>query len=942
LNSSNVTFNATAGTISSDQNATITASYNGNSANASVNLMAPVLVSSLACAPSSLGPNSASTCTVTLTKVAPTGGASVALSDNTTGLTTPPSVSVVGGATVATFSVTTAAISSDQSATVTATYNGSSANANVSLVAPVLVSSLTCTPSSLGPNASSTCTVTLTKAAPSGGANIALSDNNTVLTTPASVSVAAGATSAIFSATTAAIASSQSATVTATYNGSSANANVSLVAAPVTMSSLACTPSSLGPNASSTCTVTLTNPAPKGGASVALSDNNTVLTTPTSVSVPAGATTATFSATTAAISSSQSATVTATYNGSSANTTVNLVAASVLVSSLACTPNSLGPNASSTCTVTLTKAAPTGGASVAVADNRSSLTTPASVSVAAGTTSASFSATTGNLTSDQTATITATYSGSSANASISLVSGKHKGPGTSSVRRGPRGTAAPASDQNAAISITACTTAGASSTCRISLSLPAPAGGTTAKVESSSDRLRTPASVIIPEGQTDAEFTIETLVSDHDELASLRVFTSDASAVKSIPIRGVRPVSLLCRENLLPGGGSTICEVQLDAGAPTGQVELGISTSSTGLKVPRSVVPRRGQSSVLFEVLADQFARSGSVELAVRIGTISVQRSMLILPAKSPALQVPSTQTVVAGTAVRFSVAAADGTDLPLNVVASDLPEGASFDTLTGSFEWRPSDRQNGSHTITFTAMNSLGAATSRTTTIEVGPEAPVLVDLVNSATRSPGPACVPGAMATLRGRWLSDAAVRINATYADVLNSSSHSVDFICPASTPGTQLEIIVETRQGASNPVQTTMQEAAPGIVTLEASPRSPAFMQFSSGSGMVGIPNHLHASQVALPGDSVTLWVTGVNCSEKTQMPRASIIVGGNSVAAASFSAVPERPGTCALEMRLPETLTSGDAIPLSLDLIGGSGQVFRSNTASVAVGQNRSQ
>jgi len=294
--------------------------------------------------------------------------------------------------------------------------------------------------------------------------------------------------------------------------------------------------------------------------------------------------------------------------------------------------------------------------------------------------------------------------------------------------------------------------------------------------------------------------------------------------------------------------------------------------------------------------------------------------------------------------------------DLPLNVVvASDLPAGASFDATTSSFEWRPSNRQKGTHTITFTATNSLGAATSRTTTIEVGPEAPVLADLVNSATGSAGPACVPGAMATLRGRWLSDAAgsasiasgnqadapetrVRINGTYVAVLYSSPHSVDFICPANAPGTPLEIALETRLGTSNLIQTTMQEAAPGMITLDASPRSPAFVQFSSGSGMVGIPNYQHAGQVALPGDSVTLWLTGVNCTGKNQVPSPSIRVGGNPVAADSFDAVPERPGTCALKMRLPETLTSGEAVPVTLDLIGGSGQIFSSNTTSVAVGQ----
>ena len=175
-------------------------------------------------------------------------------------------------------------------------------------------------------------------------------------------------------------------------------------------------------------------------------------------------------------------------------------------------------------------------------------------------------------------------------------------------------------------------------------------------------------------------------------------------------------------------------------------------------------------------------------------------------------------------------------------------------------------------------------------------------------------------------------------AQYVAVLHSSPHSVDFICPASAPGTPLEIALETRLGASNLIQTTMQEAAPGIVTLDASPRSPVFMQFSSGSGMVGIPNYHHAGQVALPGDSVTLWVTGVNCTGKDQVPSPLIRVGGNPVAADSFAAVPERPGTCALKMRLPETLTSGEAVPVTLDLIGSSGQIFSSNTTFVAVGQ----
>src|SRR5262249_24079445 len=151
-----------------------------------------------------------------------------------------------------------------------------------------------------------------------------------------------------------------SSTVTASYNNSSANATVSLSATTL-VSSLTC-PASLGPNASSSCTVILTKNAPAGNAIVTLTDTNAELKGPASGTVPAGQPSASFNVSTGAIAIDSSSTVTANYNNSSANATVNLVSVT-LVSSLTC-PSSLGPNASGSCTVTLTKNAPAGNAVV--------------------------------------------------------------------------------------------------------------------------------------------------------------------------------------------------------------------------------------------------------------------------------------------------------------------------------------------------------------------------------------------------------------------------------------------------------------------------------------------------------------------------------------------------------------------------------------------------
>ena len=222
----------------------------------------------------------------------------------------------------------------------------------------VLVSGVVCSPTTLRQAAVSTCTVTLTQTAPAGGSSVTLASSNALVTIPASVTVGTGATTATFSATAApTIASNQSATVTATLGSSSQTATISLLA-PVLVSGVACSPTSLGQSAVSICTVTLTQTAPAGGLSVTLASNNASLTMPVSVTVASGSTTATFSATAAAsIASNQSTTVTATLGISSQTATIGLLAP-VLLSGVACSPAVLGPGGSSNCNVSLTETVP--------------------------------------------------------------------------------------------------------------------------------------------------------------------------------------------------------------------------------------------------------------------------------------------------------------------------------------------------------------------------------------------------------------------------------------------------------------------------------------------------------------------------------------------------------------------------------------------------------
>src|SRR3989441_321433 len=103
------------------------------------------------------------------------------------------------------------------------------------------------------------------------------------------------------------------------------------------VSSLVCNPTSLNPGGSTTCTVTLTQPAPSGGSSVTLASNNTTaLPVPASVTVPATASSTTFTATAGTVTTSQTVTLTATLGGSATATVT--VAPTLTLTSLAVTP----------------------------------------------------------------------------------------------------------------------------------------------------------------------------------------------------------------------------------------------------------------------------------------------------------------------------------------------------------------------------------------------------------------------------------------------------------------------------------------------------------------------------------------------------------------------------------------------------------------------------
>jgi len=169
---------------------------------------------------------------------------------------------------------------------------------------------------------------------------------------------------------------------------------------------------------SSTGTVLLNSPAPSGGATVSLASGNTsIATVPSSVTVPAGSSSATFQVSTSAVTASTSVSISGTYAGTTQQPTLIV---NPWLSSLALSPSTVAGGDNSTGTVTLTSPAPAGGITVTlVSGNTAVATVPSDVTVLEGATTATFTVTTSAVSAQTTATITATY-GNSTSATLTV------------------------------------------------------------------------------------------------------------------------------------------------------------------------------------------------------------------------------------------------------------------------------------------------------------------------------------------------------------------------------------------------------------------------------------------------------------------------------------------------------------------------------------------
>ncbi|HEX5229397.1 MAG TPA: hypothetical protein VFW44_16890 [Bryobacteraceae bacterium] len=479
---------------------------------------------------------------IRLAHPASSGGAKVALSSNNPAAHVAGDAVVPQGQTTAEFNVATAPVTQTTPVTITATSDGATTTGSLSVMptGASTISSLSVSPTTLTAGQIGSGTVTLQSPAASGGGTVNLSTSSPALTVPQSLSVPEGETTATFPVTASLVASPSTATVTATSaNSVSASVDVNPASGggsgspsgPVaTIASLAVTPSTVTSGQTATGTVTLAAPAPSDGVVVGLASNSPAATVPVSVTVPAGQTTATFAVSTSAVLAPATATITAaSANTMAASLTVNPASGGqqATIGGVSVSPSSVSGGQSATGTITLASPAPASGALVSLSSNSTAASVPASVTIPSGETTATVPISTSTVSTPTQAQITAT-SANSMTATLTINPTSADCVGNISLSR-----SAVIGGNNVDGTVT--------------LTQPAPQGGQTVSLGSSSANANVPTTVTVPAGQRSAGFAVGTrpvLSTDNPVISASTGACANADAGLTLLPAGSLPLGL--------------------------------------------------------------------------------------------------------------------------------------------------------------------------------------------------------------------------------------------------------------------------------------------------------------------------------------------------------------------------------------------------------------
>lgn len=583
----------------------VTASARGVVLNKDITITAPVVVSVVS-NPASITGSNTGTATVMLDGPAPASWVLTVTSDNPVlgfGLSlgvpiTTKTTAVPTGARSVNVGINTAYVTADTAVNVTATRAGTSATTVINVLPPA-PASVVLTPASVRGGTNTSLKVTITAKAPVGGLVVALASNRSEVTPVATVTVPAGLLTVTTSVPTMTVSANATAVLSATAYGYTKTATLAIT--PSIPSTVVMTPNVVVGGASSTGKVTLNGPAGPDGAVVTLVSSSPKVTVPATVTVPAGATSANFTATTATLPSNISVTVRATFNGVVVTGTLSVQAPKP--SAVAYNPTVLTGGKSAVGTVTLNGKAPAGGYEVLLTADNGIFTIPASVTVAEGASSVTFPVSALVVDTNTVVTTTATANGTTVTKTITV--------------------AAPVLST---LSMSTMLNGGASTVGKVTLTGIAPAGGVTVALVSNNAGLMVPATVTVPEGALTANFAATSVAVDSDTTGVVVATQGTVTKSLNVTVKAAVITALSASPTSLKGGNNITFRVTLGSAAgPAGTVVM-LTSANSAVSVPATVTVPAGATTVTFTgtTTAVTAITSGAVSGVTGVTTKSV------------------------------------------------------------------------------------------------------------------------------------------------------------------------------------------------------------------------------------------------------------------------------------------------------------------------------
>ncbi|MBI3657213.1 MAG: beta-propeller fold lactonase family protein [Acidobacteria bacterium] len=426
-----------------------------------------------------------------------------------------------------------------------------------------------------------------------------------------------------FPITTSFTSSTAGATITASYNGTTYGASLTIL--PVGVGGVTFYPSTLTAGDPAPFMVYLTGPAAAGIPVSLTSSNPAVLQVPSTVQPATGGVGVSVTGNTFAVTSQTAVTVTATYNNSSSQATLTVVPARPLtVQSLNFSPAAITGGGSAAGIVTLTGLARAGGANVALSSSSTlvQLPSPPTVYVPAGTWILNFSLATSAVSSATNVTIRASYGGVSQSALLTLV---------------------PPLPSLVSLSLAPSTvTGGTPSTGTVTLTRPAPIGGTFVEITSSFYGVARPArnGAYVPVDATSAQIPINT--SAVNFITPVTITASYAGISKSTLLTVVPPGTPLAPSFLslspqaVTGGSPSTATVSLTGPAPSNGAVVSVTSDNPAFQVPLTITFPAGTTTASFIVGTPQVSVISTGTITAKYNGISKSSLLTVKPSGSP------------------------------------------------------------------------------------------------------------------------------------------------------------------------------------------------------------------------------------------------------------------------------------------------------------------